>query len=329
MKRRLFNTLELLTLVAVLAGCGHNRETSVKSSSNDRSAQRSDKKKSTKSNAKSSKASLNKALAKDKEAGHKQQEHRYALPQGPSWLHVYADGKNTGIALDPTKTVVAKLSEDQTINFIGHLPMVEKVAYGAFTPATASADPTLDQAKVADKVINEVVYFQSGTDTGLKVTGTKAIAKRAFKDLPQYIAAHNAQDATKLPNQTESLKNALGDDTDPTGQPKNTYQLQAVYFNRASADDSDDSSTLPYITVMADDGVNKASTNLHLEVWVKATATPSGVAKGQSKPKTVMVKYGMVYQLQGQQWILTDVANQQTSDYAIKTTGTNWMTQKY
>lgn len=327
MTKKWLNKLALIALVATLTGCGKSNAGKSESSSNSRTAQSAKKSKSKSSAA--AKASLNKELAKDKKSGQKQQTHRYALPQGPTWLHVYADGKDTGIALNPTKTVVAKLSEDQKVDFIGHLPMVGKVAYGAFPLSSEIADPNLDQAKVADKVISEVVYFQSGSNNVLTVTGLKAIAKRAFQDLPKYIAAHNAQDAAKLPNQTESLKNALGDDTDGTGQPKNTYQLQQLYFDKKTGDASNVDGVATYIAVMADDGVNKVSTNLHLELWAKAKSTPSGIYKGDSAPKTVMIKYDMAYQMQGNQWVLSDVSNQGSSDYAVTTTGKNWITQKY
>lgn len=327
MKKQWGYALALLALAGMLASCGQNSTAKTKTSSSKQTTQKVSKQ-SAKSSAKAAKASLNKALAKAKKAGQKQQEHRYVLPQGPTWLKLYVDGKDSGIALDPTKTVVAKLSENQKINFVGKLPMVGKVSYGDFIlNGSTTIEPTLDQAKVADKVINETVYFKSGSDHVLTVTDYKAIAARAFKDIPQYVAAHNTQDASKLPNQSESLQSALGDDTDGLGQPKNIYQLQQLCFDKHIDASEDSNEYLTYIALLADDGVNTASVNLYLAVWAKAKQTPSGIYKGDSAPKTVMVKYGMVYQFQNNQWVLSDVENKATDDHALKTTGNNWITQ--
>lgn len=273
---------------------------------------------------------------------HKGNVQNYGQPYGPTWMHIYVNGKKTKTTLNPEKIAVAKLAENDVISFGNKLPLLGEVKTSSFLVNNNSEQATLDQSESFKKRINIAgfvnydykLYFEI---YNLKNIKAKAISKMAFSDLTGYLDAISNNDESKLPNNSSFLKESLKS-INYQGKPQNSYKLETFYFNKRTALNTInefDANHDTYLTV-GDDTMHNLSnaTELTVDIYakVKKTVLEKDLAakanSSSSDTTTEIEEYQMTYQLLNNKWQLIAVTSVGDSPYAMNTSSKAWIVKK-
>ncbi|WP_125588154.1 hypothetical protein [Companilactobacillus jidongensis] len=275
-------------------------------------------------------------------------EYTYGLPKGPSWMYIYDNGKKTTGHLDPNKTNIVRLHENDALKIGGPLPLVGELFSREFTAAGNSTEATMDDSDKFDKEFNleRVLSYNSGNGvemiTKLTHLDNQGVSDMAFGDLPKYLDAASTNDPSKLPNQSEELRNSLDGTNNLRGDSAANYQVMEQYFDKKSAlyksdtDNNFDAEKATYVVIKNNSETSTIGvTNLYVQIFakVKKTDTDQHEFRTDDGPKlgstkTEMEDYQMEYTLRDGNWELVNVFKGETSPYSMDTSGSNWIIKK-
>lgn len=328
-----------LILATILVGC-RNGESKKDTTDKIRSSKVvSRKKKNSKPVSDSSTEQEKKESKVNSQSSSSMKSEKYALPKGPEWVHVYVNDKKTSTNLLPDKNVVKELKAEDSVSFGGVLPWINEVKLDegdSRLVSDISTPATIDESEEFDRKFMPINLTHDGTlDTDLvKIEGAdnKQISQQIFKDLPIYLEALSTNDKEKLPNQSEGLRNSL-DTNNVRGKPEDYYELQEIYYNKKTSTTNDDEYGKK-ITIGEGQkmGTNNVTT-LEIPVFAKVKKTPGaskivGDDPEYKKTKTKIQNFNMRYVLDtNNEWQLDDVEPGEESEYAMNTTGKNWITK--
>ncbi|ULQ49647.1 hypothetical protein [Liquorilactobacillus nagelii] len=273
---------------------------------------------------------------------HRGKVQKYGQPYGPSWLYVYVNGEKSKSALDPEKNAVVKLGKNDVISFAGKLPLIGKVKTPSFPVASNSEQATLDQSNSFARRFNSVTFVNSDYKLKfeifkLKNIKAKSVSNMAFSDLTSFLDAVSNNDETKLPNNSSLLEKSL-QATNYQGKVQDSYKLEALYFNKKTASNSNaetDHDHDTYLTV-GDDSLNNLSnaTELDVDVFAKVKKTivnkdMAAEANSNGDATTEIDEYQMIYRLlDNKKWQLISATSVGESPYALDTSSKSWIVKK-
>lgn len=337
--KRVIALAVILTGSSILAaGCSKagqvtiNDKTSSSSSRKLTASERSSERAQSKANSQS--ASQASAKARSESIG---KTYTYGLPLGPSWLHIYTDGKETSGQFDPKQAGTVKLTEHAEFQVGGTLPLVGQLLTKKMSVDDSSSEATMDQSSKYDRNLTFILdsssdgHFEHSFEA-LDNADNQAISKRAFTDLPKYLAALSTNDTSKLPNQSEALSGGLkSQNINDSVVAK--YQVMKQFYNKESASNTNGSANhWTYVTI----GGSKNSTEFAVQVYAKVKKTDvdqltlrtDGYAKYGST-STKIIEYQLLYQLtsDNKDWQLIQVTNDGESDYDMNDSSSQWITQ--
>lgn len=330
-------TLAVLSLGIILGGCGignvdmSSHQAPAKKVSSTASQRASAKKQST---AKAKKARQEFLGAKAK----------YGLPQGPSWLEVYENGKATGAYLSPTKQNVVTLHERSNFTLAGQLPWLGKIKSKSFYVAHEAQGATIDQSESFKYSLSPDLFATEQEFYNLRKEDGKVLANHAFRDLKQFYQAVDDRNAAELPGHADNLKSLWGSTgiVADSGDLKTRYTVEEQYFNLDSINanpSSEDTAEATYVEIAFDHNDNLDRiypTRLHIQTYVKMKETEAakrleGGMSNQNygKSTTAIISYKVIYQLTDQgQWELWEVDEGSSSQYALDQSQGDWITAK-
>ncbi|WP_125580629.1 hypothetical protein [Lacticaseibacillus suibinensis] len=330
-------TLALLSLAVLLGGCSvgnvdmSSHQAPAKKSSSTASQRASAKRQST-------------AKAKKERQQQLGTKAKYGLPQGPSWLEVYENGKATGAYLSPTKQNVVTLHERSNFTLAGQLPWLGTIKSHAFYVAHEAQDATMDQSAAFKYNLAPDLFATTQGFYNLGKVEAKVLAKHAFQDLKQFYQAVDDRNAAELPGHSDYLKALWGSTgtVADSGDLKTRYTVEEQYFNRDSINvdpDSNGADEATYVEIAFDHNDNLDRiypTRLHIQTYVKMKETEAAkrleggmTNQNYGKSTTSIIEYNVIYQLTNQgQWELREVEEGSSSQYALDQSQGDWLTEK-
>lgn len=272
----------------------------------------------------------------------------YGLPFGPSWIHIYENGKKTKATFDPNKNMTVKLHKYSTFQIGGSLPDIGETVNRKYRVSDNLEPATLDESSTSDYSKKLSFAGYKTTNGGLQVhfykldnIDSNAISKRAFSDLSQYLNAISTNDSSKLPNQSQALLNSMENANNLRESAANSYQIMEQYYNKRSAHTDgtyDNATESTYISVGDDFFSGKKNiTQLNVATYAKVKKTDTdenvlrvdGLTPDYGSSHIYIDQFELSYLLtDDNKWQLANVENKGDSLYDMDTSGSNWITQK-
>ena len=272
----------------------------------------------------------------------------YGLPFGPSWIHIYENGKKTKATFDPNKNMTVKLHKYSIFQIGGSLPNIGETVYRKYRVSDSIEPATLDESSTSDYSKKLSLAGDNTTNGGLQVQFYKldnidsdVISKMAFSDLSKYLNAISTNDSSKLPNQSQALLNSMDEANNLRGSAANSYQVMEQYYNKRSAHtdgNNNDATESTYVSVGDDYFLDKKNiTQLNVAIYAKVKKTDTdenairvdGLTPDYGSSHLYIDQFELTYLLtDDNKWQLANVENKGDSPYNMDTSGSNWITQK-